>query len=464
MKFSEVVKNYGDIKRAGRISIQGMHEGARHENVVDLGSYGANTYGNPTFTGERGELSISRRVAALEGARKMIYERKLHEAMALTYKALTGSKRDRFRFEEAMSTSDFPNLFGDVIDRAVLSNYMETPHTWEMYCKAALVQDFRPVKRFRVDGGTGLLGNTLIKTSGLDASGNLIPINQGTQYPEDSLSDAAYTYRLQKYGKRMPFTWETFIDDDLDALKDTPARFGRGARNSEEYFVTKLFANNTSFFSTANKNIVTAAVVGDSGTNNPAFDIVALQRALIVMMNQLDTSGQPISIEAVTLVVSPSLKVKAMNVLNTDYVWMADQGGTTIQNAALNAITGGQTLQAQNWAKNIVRLAVNYQLPLADTVHGTTGWYLFANPENGRPALEFGRLRSAPDPELFMKSPNSIAIGEGTMDGGVMPGSGLVSPLAGDFDTDSINYKIRHCFGGVTEDPIQAVYSNGSGS
>lgn len=463
MNFIDVVKNYGDIKRGGQIMRGGFQEGMDNSRAIDFGnSYGDG--GNGSFLGERGEVGISERVMRLNGIKRMMYERKLHEARNLVLKALTGSRHDQFRLQEALSTSDFPNLFGDVIDRAVLANYLETPYTWNKIARAAEVQDFRPVKRFRVDGGTGLLGNTLLSSTGLDSNAKLLPINQGSQYPEDSLSDAVYTYRLQKYGKRMPFTWETFIDDDLNALKDTPARFGRGARRSEEYFVTQLFANNATFFSNANKNIVNNTNVGDSGGNNPALTITALQRALIVMMNQVDTTGQPISIEAVTLAVPPSLKTIAMNILNTDYVWMADQGGTTIQNAALSAITTGQQMHAMNWAKNIVSLAVNYYLPIVDTTHGKTGWYLFANPDNGRPAIEFGRLRGHTSPELFMKLPNSVAIGEGTMDGGSFPGSTSANPMDGDFDTDSINYKIRHVFGGATEDPIQAVYSNGSGS
>jgi len=40
-------------------------------------------------------------------------------------------------------------------------------------------------------------------------------------------------------------------------------------------------------------------------------EVTALQRAIIVMMKQVDTSGQPISIEAMTLVVPPSLKTIA---------------------------------------------------------------------------------------------------------------------------------------------------------
>lgn len=445
----QVVKNWGDFDNSGswRANFGGMREGRLDGNAEGLQIMP----GGEREPGYGRTADWVQRVTEKRG--KRFYESQMMRAAQIIYRGFNGSRRDLLNLQEAMSTSDFPNLFGDVIDRAVLANYLETPYTWNLIAKLSEVNDFRPVKRFRVDGGTGLLSST-------DASGNLIPLEQGAQYPEDSLSDGVYTYQLRKYGKRMPFYWETFVDDDLNALKDTPARFGRGARRTEEYFVTKLFANNTTFFSLANKN--TVVVANGSATANPALTITGLQQAMIVLMNQLDTTGQPISIESMTLVVPTSLKTIAMNILNTDYVWMGDQGGT---NGGANTFPL-QQLHAQNWAKNIVRLAVNYYLPIVDTVHGTTGWYLFANPENGRPALEFGKLRGHTTPELFMKLPNSVAIGEGTMGPGpgVTPGTTEMSPLEGDFDTDSIHYKIRNVFGGTTIDPIEAVYSNGTGS
>ncbi len=464
--FNDVLKNYGDLSRDQQLARVNLFGGAREgldaTRAEHLERYSGG--GNAHTDREPGYGLVSGRMARAYAQHKRVYEAKIREVANLTLRAFNGSKRDLLNFQEAMSISDFPNLFGDVIDRAVLANYIETPYTWNMVCRVSQVNDFRPVRRFRIDGGTGLLAG--LQASDEPNPGQLRPLEQGAQYPEDSLSDAQYTYRLFKVGKRMPFFWETFVNDDLNALKDTPARFGRGARRTEEFFVTQLFANNTSFFSTANKNIVTGTVVGDSGTNNPPFTITALQRAIIVMMQQKDTTGQPISVEAMTLVVPPSLKTVAMNVLNTDYVFMADQGGTQQINGANLSATVAQQLHALNWAKNIVRLAVNYYLPIVDTAHGQTGWYLFSNPESGRPALEVGQLRGHTTPELFMKLPNSVAIGEGSMGPGPgsLPGTTNMNPMEGDFDTDAVHYKIRHVLGGTQIDPIMAVYSNGSGS
>lgn len=462
---NDVVKNWGDYGTDGnwRARFGGMSEGDNGRTPgVALASYPGE---NERESGYANTSSLVRRMQEKRGRR--YYEARMSEAATIIYRGFNGSKRDLLNLQEAMSISDFPNLFGDVIDRAVLANYLETPYTWNLVANQSEVSDFRPVRRFRVDGGTGLLA--AIQTAAQPTPGALLPIEQGAQYPEDFLTDAQYTYRLQKYGKRMPFFWETFVNDDLNALKDTPARFGRGARRTEEYFVTQLYANQVSvngpngfpFFSNGNKNIVNIANSSSNFTkDNPALNITALQQAMVVLMQQVDTTGQPISVEAMTLVVPPSLKTIAMNILNTDYVWMGDQGGT---NGGANTFPL-QQMHAMNWAKNIVRLAVNYYLPIVDTAHGQTGWYLFSNPENGRPALEFGKLRGHNTPELFMKLPNSVAIGEGSMGPGpgVIPGTSNMSPLEGDFDTDSIHYKIRDVFGGTQIDPIMACYSNGS--
>jgi len=147
--------------------------------------------------------------------RQRLYERDMMQVVDLLEGAFNGKDLARFYlkramgggFREALSTSDFPNLFGDVIDRAVLANYTETPYTWNLIAKQSEVNDFRPVKRFRVDGGTGLLASTSAGIANVDSAGALVPIGQGAQYPEDSLVDAEYTYRLFKIGKRMPFFW-----------------------------------------------------------------------------------------------------------------------------------------------------------------------------------------------------------------------------------------------------------------
>jgi hypothetical protein len=67
-------------------------------------------------------------------------------------------------------------------------------------------------------------------------------------------------------------------------------------------------------------------------------------------------------------------------------------------------------------------------------------------------------------PELFMKMPNQVVIGEGRMgpgNGAMAVGGSEANPMDGDFLTDSIIYKVRHVLGGTLLDPICAVASTG---
>jgi hypothetical protein len=102
----------------------------------------------------------------------------------------------------------------------------------------------------------------------------------------------------------------------------------------------------------------------------------------------------------------------------------------------------------------MVRLNVNYYIPkVATTANGSTSWFLFANPSASRPAIEVGFLRGHTDPEVWMKEPDAMRIG-----------GGGITPMDGDFDTDSIRYRVRHVMGGVVQDWKATVGSNGSGS
>jgi hypothetical protein len=358
------------------------------------------------------------------------YKAALAEAAMLLGNAMSrGTNRDRYLLKEALTTADFPYLFGDIIDRQLLANYAETPATYRNWCHLAQVADFRTVKRFAINGSEYILPL----------------VGQQEEYPEGKVSDLLYQYAVAKYGRGIPFAWEAMVNDDLDALKDIPARFGKAARYSEEYFATGLLADsngpNASFFTAGNKNLV--SVANGSLTGNPVLSIVGLQDAYTVLKNMVNTEGMPIMVTGVQLIVPPGLEIIAQNIMNATEIWM-NPANTTLD----------QSVHTSNWMRSRVTLNVDYMLPLIDTTHGATAWYLVADPDSQRPAFEMGFLRGHPDPEIFMKEPNAVRVG----------GGGVVNPLDGDFDTDSLRYKVRHVFGGVQMDYRMAVASNGSGS
>lgn len=385
------------------------------------------TYNPVVYTRDDPEYRTSVSTFRRNNRQNARFSRAVHEAARLIDDVRAGRRSD-FVLREAMTTSDFPLLFGDVIDRVMLGNYAEWQPTWQNIVRPGTARDFRATKRLYITGGEAVLAQ----------------VKEQEEYPGASLGEGQYTVSVKKYGRRMPFSWEAILNDDMDALADVPARFARAARRSEERFVATLYAGASgplaAVYSVGNKNIV---------TGNPVFSITALQTAMTVLSRQVDADGEPITIEMIELVVPPALEIPALNVLNAVQVEI----GLVGQGLDAAAVTENRLIVA-NWMKSRLRLSVNPYLPsIASSANGDTSWYLFASPRAGRPAIEFVRLRGFEQPQLFMKSPNAVRVG-----------GGAVNPLEGDFDTDSIDYKVRHVFGGGIIDPKMTVASNGSGS
>ena len=361
------------------------------------------------------------------------YIAQLSEAMQFMSGVYAGRKSIEM-LREAMSTSDFPVLFADIISRSVLANYNYWPVTWPSVAKRVTVRDFRDNKLF-----LPLLGADSILTK----------VPEGTNYPETDLTEQTpITFTVAKYGRKLAFTFEAMVNDDLDFLRDMPQRLAVGARRTEERIVTEQYVASTgphgTLYTTALKNLV---VTGNgSSTNNPPLSIAGLQDAFTVLGNQVDENGEPIMVESVTLVVPPALEVTARNILSATEL----RFGTIAPGA-----TSGQQqeLMTQNWMRNRVNLQVNPYLPLIDTTSGHTAWYLFGNPAVGRPAIIAAFLRGYEQPQVLIKEPNART-----------PGGGSVDPMNGDFETDSIQYRVRHIMGTSRIDGKATVASKGTGA
>ncbi len=353
------------------------------------------------------------------------YLAQLQEAVRLLVDVREG-RRSYHLLEAAMTTSDFPLLMADVLDRQLLANYREAPQTFRFYCKVATVRDFRTVKRFAINGGEARLQKV-----------GTVP--EASEYTYDVVGEAKYEYSVNKYGKKFALTWEDLINDDLGAFGDLPERLARSARRTEEFFATDLFVGTTgpdsTFFATGNANISTAG----SGGVNPVLSIAGLQNAMIVIASQLDSDSEPIVISAVTLIVPPALEVVANNIVNATVARITGAGGAS-----------GQELEVANWMSRKVQVVVNRYIPIIATTNGNTTWFLFADPTDGRPAIEVGFLRGHTEPELFRKAPNQQRAGGGS------------NPDDGDFESDAIEHKVRHVLGGTLCDPKMAYGSNGS--
>jgi hypothetical protein len=326
--------------------------------------------------------------------------------------------------EEAITTSDFPYLFGQILDRQLLANYRSVQSDWRSYVRVSSVADFNTVRREKLRG----LDNQLAKV-----------VEKG-EYLASKPTNSRYTYSLAKYGRQFDISWESIINDSLGAFGDIPTRFATAAIRTEERFVTGLYAvaggtGNTALY---------GATITDDGqaiTNKGSLplSITNLETTLGLMQNQTDPNGEPIGITARHLVVPPQLELSARSILSSTIKQYSEgAAGTPTPYPTVNVLP-----------QLGIQLHVNPFLPIIDTTKGTTGWYLFADPSEGA-SLEVGFLRGHETPEIVMKNSDKVSVG-----------GGVVSPFEGDFATDNIFYRVRHVIGGGQLDPRFTYFQSG---
>jgi hypothetical protein len=358
------------------------------------------------------------------------YKKLLREALDL-YAAVIKGRKPAYYLQLAMTTSDFPVLFGDILDRQMLAEYEARPSNWRQFIKTRTVNDFREVEyRYFPDGQA--------------SQGRLQRVREQQEYPERSLEDMAkIRYRIGKFGSRMPLSWELLINDDTDYFARIPTDFGKAAVNTENYEALELFVSAAGpvapFFSNGNGNLFTGV--------DSALSIASLQRALSAFANLKDDQGQPIFLDAAILVVPPALEVLAQNIINATEIEFT---GVSVGEGNLGDADGAR-IKAANWLRNRVKVVVEPYLPIINqSASQNSLWFLFADPNSGRPAAEAAFLRGHESPQVFIKEPNARRVG-----------GGAINPTDGDFDTDSVEYKVRHVFGGSRIEPMAAIASTG---
>ncbi len=322
-----------------------------------------------------------------------------------------------YYFKEVLTTSDFPLLFGDVLDRRLLAAYRRYPAEWRKYIRTDTVQDFRQVKRFAINTGSMVLDPVLEK-------GEYTPIDN---------DETQYDYTVAKYGNQKDYSWEAIINDDLGALKRAPTELATLAGNTEYWFATTLFSSAAAW----------ASAFGVAAyTDTAGLSVSALRAGITTMLSRVDPGGSPIYCKPVYLVVPPQLEFEARTILESV---MLDWEGPTVS----GVIGAGFAYGTKNVIQGMLQLSVNPWLPIVGA-NGATAWYLFSDPANVQ-ALEVGFLRGHETPEVRMKSSDSVSMG-----------GGPINPMEGTFLDDDVVYRVRHIIGGTRMDWRGAYASDGT--
>lgn len=255
------------------------------------------------------------------------------------------------------STSDFPLILGNTVNRLMLETYESAQSGLKLASRVRQVVDFRAVK-------------------GLRASGSLefTKVNEGGEFTYGTVEEAGETVVAATFGKVLGLTQQAIVNDDLGAFEYILRMLGEGAAQCEgKAFAGLINANagagptmsdSQPLFHTSHGNIAGTAA---------ALSVTSLNVARTAMRRQKDLAGAPINVTPVYLIVPPEQEAAAEKVLAEI---------TAMEVGEVNPFSGKLTLIVDAYLTS------------------TTRWYLAAAP--GRPeGLTHVYLDGAARPQIF---------------------------------------------------------------
>jgi hypothetical protein len=205
------------------------------------------------------------------------------------------------------STSDFPILLENAMDKVLQNAYTTQSDRWSRFCAVGSVSDFRAHPRYR-----------------LGSFGNLDSLNELGEYKNKSIPDGEKSsVSIDTKGNIINLSRKMIIDDDLGAFLGLSAMLGRAARRTIEADVFALLAENAGLGPTMSDNNPLFHNRG-TGKNNistgAALSMTAIDADRVLMAGQKDVSGNDyLDLRPSILLVPTSLLGLARQVNEAEY-------------------------------------------------------------------------------------------------------------------------------------------------
>ena len=270
----------------------------------------------------------------------------------------------------AFSTVSLPGILSNVANKKLLQSYNAQPIIAMKLCSTGDLNDFKENERFR-----------------LTDTGDLQPIGADGEIKSGGMYEEKATNQLETYGKKFCLTRKMVMNDDLGAFMKVPTAMGnRAARLIDQLFFTRLLANpaqgdGKALFSSEHQNLLTGA--------NSVLAAEGLRQAVQMFLDQVDSDGQPISIEPSFLLVPTVLKHTAIELTKGATLIIAGGGDTPAIRPALNSLAD----------ENLTVVSSPYLANDKYTGYSNKAWYLFGDP-NQVDTCEIGFLRGKRTPTV----------------------------------------------------------------
>lgn len=205
------------------------------------------------------------------------------------------------------STSDFPIVLGNTVNRTLRREYERQAQTFKPFSTASTSKDFRP--------------KTVAQLG--DLSTGFTRVVEGGEYKYGTMSEGGETYSLLKYGEIIAITWEAIINDDLNAFNRIPKNIALKAGQLESDIVWSIITANAALADGVALFHATHNNLAGAGT---AITVASLSAARAAMRKQKSLGGDFLNVTPMFLVVGPDKELEAFQFTSSMYTPTANTG------------------------------------------------------------------------------------------------------------------------------------------
>lgn len=197
--------------------------------------------------------------------------------------------------ERALTTSDFPIILGDTVNRTLRQSYDAAPSGLRRLARQTTARDFRAKTKVQ-----------------LSEAPTLEKVSENGEFRYGGMTEAKESYRLETFGKIISISRQMLVNDDLGAFGDLSRKMGTAAAAFENATLASLIVANpvmgdgTALFHASHNNLTSPGAV---------ISAAELDKARKPMRRQTGLTSELISVTPKHVVVSPDLETTAETVL-----------------------------------------------------------------------------------------------------------------------------------------------------
>ncbi|WP_406736446.1 prohead protease/major capsid protein fusion protein [Thioclava sp. GXIMD4215] len=193
------------------------------------------------------------------------------------------------------STSDFPLILGDAVNRELRRSYSEAPSGIRQLARQSTAKDFRAKHSLALGDFSALQ-----------------KVNEAGEFKYGSIGESGESYSLDTFGVIFGISRQAMVNDDLGAFTAMPNKLGVSARAFEADFLFNMVKSNPLM---SDGNAVFDAAHGNLATTADWPNITALSAMRLAMRKQKSAGGLLINATPRYLLVGPELETVAEQLL-----------------------------------------------------------------------------------------------------------------------------------------------------